>query len=112
VAGLDIPRTMVGVNQRPVWEGATEGSRDHAIVEFHHEPSTLNLRTYVDDRYKVTVYQGREAGELFDLFTDPEEVRNLWADPASAELKGSLLLRYAWAELAKEPMWMPRVARA
>lgn len=112
VAGLDTPRTMAGVNQRRVWEGAAEASRDHAIVEFHHEPSTLNLRTFVDDRYKLTVYQGREDGELFDLVNDPGEVRNLWADPASAELKSFLLLRYAWAELAKEPMWMPRVARA
>jgi uncharacterized sulfatase len=111
-AGLEIPRTMTGVDQLAVWEGAADRAREHAIVEFHHEPTTLNLRTFVDDRYKLTVYQGRDEGELFDLVTDAGECRNLWADPEHADLKSSLLLRYAWAELAKEPMWMPRVARA
>ena len=112
MAGLDIPRRMTGVSQRPVWEGAVDRVRDHAICEFHHEPTTLNLRTYVDDRYKLTVYQGRQEGELFDLAADPQERSNLWDDPGYAGRKSELLLRYAWAELGKEPMWMPRVSRA
>lgn len=60
----------------------------------------------------MTVYQGRTDGELFDLVADPDEQGNLWYQPESAALKSELLLRLAWAELAKEPMWMPRVARA
>jgi len=77
-----------------------------------HEPTTLNLRTYVDDRYKLTVYQGRTDGELVDLVADPDEQSNLWSEPESAALKSELLLQLAWGELGKEPMWMPRVARA
>ena len=111
-AGLDVPRTMTGLDQRAVWAGADEPAREHAIVEFHHEPTSLNLRTYIDERHKLTVYQGREEGELFDLSADPGECNNLWTDPERAELRSQLLLRYAWAELEKEPMWMPRVARA
>jgi uncharacterized sulfatase len=112
LADMPIPRTMTGVNQLAVWEATADRARDHAVVEFHHEPTTLNLRTYVDDRFKLTVYQGRTDGELFDLLTDPDEHSNLWSAPESAALKSELLLRLAWAELAKEPMWMPRVARA
>jgi uncharacterized sulfatase len=112
LADMPIPRTMTGVNQLAVWEAAADRARDHAVVEFHHEPTTLNLRAYVDDRFKLTVYQGRTDGELFDLLTDPDEHSNLWSAPESAALKSELLLRLAWAELAKEPMWMPRVARA
>lgn len=111
-AGLEIPRTMTGISQMAVWEAGTDRIRDHAIVEFHHEPTKLNLRTFVNERYKLTLYQGREEGELFDLVADPGECKNLWADPERADLKSDLLLRYAWAELAKEPMWMPRLARA
>jgi uncharacterized sulfatase len=112
MAGVPIPRTMTGIDQQDVWRGTADQARDHAIVEFHHEPTTLNLRTYVDARYKLTVYQGRTDGELFDLVADPEEQGNLWSQPESAALKSELLLRLAWGELAKEPMWMPRVARA
>lgn len=111
-AGVPVPRTMTGVNQREVWTGERPIVRDHAITEFHHEPTSLNLRTYIDERYKITMYQGHEYGELFDLVSDPGETANLWDDPDCANLKMDLLLRYIGAELAKEPMWMPRVALA
>jgi arylsulfatase A-like enzyme len=111
-AGIPIPRTMTGVSQRDVWTGSTPAARTHTICEFHHEPTTVNLRTYVDSRYKITVYQNHEYGELFDLQEDPDEVHNLWDDQAYQKLKTELLLRYIWAELGKEPLWMPRVALA
>ncbi len=31
------------------------------------QPTTIWLRTYVDERYKITVYHNRDYGELFDL---------------------------------------------
>lgn len=111
-AGIEIPRTMTGVSQKGLWAGSEQQPRTHAICEFHHEATTVNLRTYVDHRYKITVYQGREYGELFDLEKDPGEIFNLWNVPEHAELKRDLLLRYIWAELGKEPMWMPRIALA
>ncbi|AUH39270.1 sulfatase family protein [Streptomyces sp. CMB-StM0423] len=112
LAGLPVPREMTGVSQAEVLTGGAPSARDHVICEFRHEPTAVSLRTYVDDRYKLTVYQGRTYGELFDLRADPGETRNLWDDPGSAGLKSELLLRYIWAELGKEPMWMPRVAAA
>jgi arylsulfatase A-like enzyme len=111
-AGLDIPAAMTGTNQLPVWTGEAEAARDHVICEFHHEPTTINLRTYIDRQYKLTVYQGRTYGELFDLAADPGETRNLWDEPEAAALKTELLLRYVSAELAKEPVPMPRLAGA
>ena len=111
-AGLGVPRTMTGVNQWDVWQGKRERVRDHVLVENHHQPTTINQRCYVDTRYKITVYQAQDYGELFDLENDPEELHNLWDDPAAVELKQRLLLKLVQAELAKEPMWMPRVACA
>jgi arylsulfatase A-like enzyme len=107
--GIDIPRVMTGSDQSPVWSGEKKNVRDHILCENHHEPSSIHLKTYVDARYKITVYYNHEYGELFDLQNDPEEVRNLWNDPAYASLKSELLLKYIWAELGKEPMWMPRI---
>ena len=112
ITGQDIPRTMTGVDQRAVWFGEEETARDHIIVENHHQPTTLHLKTYVNDRYKLTVYFGRDYGELFDLAADPGEINNLWADPDSAELKAAMVMQLLQAEMGKEPLWMPRIAGA
>lgn len=107
-----IPNIMTGINQMDVWLGLSPAVRDHIICEHHHEPTTIHLKTYVDDQYKITVYYNHTYGELYDLIKDPEELQNLWDDPRYGSLKESLLLKYIWAELGKEPMWMPRIARA
>jgi len=80
------------------------------IVEFHHEPTTIHLRTYIDERYKLTIYRDRPYGELFDLEADPEERCNLWGESKYAEVKAMLFVRLANAELKREPMPMPRVS--
>ncbi len=108
-AGIPVPRDMTGVDQGPVWRGEAESARDHIICENHHEPTTIHVKTYVDERYKLTVYYKHPCGELFDLQEDPGEVRNLWDDPASSELKAELVLKLLHAEMGKEPMWMPRI---
>ena len=112
LAGLEIPQGMTGVDQSEVWMGRKSNARDHAICEFRHEPSTIHQKTFVDERYKITVYYNQEYGEIFDLKEDPGELRNLWNDPAAAGLKSGLLLKYIWAELGKEPLPMPRIWHA
>ncbi|MCA0753440.1 sulfatase-like hydrolase/transferase [Paenibacillus sp. N4] len=109
---LPIPSAMTGVDQKDVWRGTKFSARDHAICEFRHEPTTIHQKTYVDARYKITVYYNQTYGELFDLQEDPKELRNLWNDPASAGLKSQLLLKYIWAELGKESLAMPRITGA
>jgi uncharacterized sulfatase len=109
VAGLPIPRTMTGLNQKPAWTGQRRSVRDHVLVENHHQPTSIHIKTWVDERYKLTVYYDRNYGELFDLQIDPNEVNNLWNRPEFADLKAELLLKLIHAEMGKEPMWMPRV---
>jgi len=111
-AGIEIPGLMQGIDQMDVWCGNAPAAREHIIVENRHQPRAVHLRTYVDTRYKITVYRDKDYGELFDLQEDPGEVRNLWSDPAYAELKATLLHRFLQAELQREPTRMPRVANA
>ena len=111
-AGIEVPRSMVGVDQGPVWRGEAVAARDHCIVENRHEPTTIHIKTYVEDRYKLTVYFQRDYGELFDLQEDPGEVANLWHSPAHQELKAELTRKLLFAEMGKEPLWMPRIAGA
>jgi uncharacterized sulfatase len=110
--GADIPRSMTGVDQSEVWLGQKKRARDHVIVEHHHEPTTIHVKTYVNDRYKITVYFNHDYGEIFDLQDDPDEVNNLWNDPDSARLKTDLLIKLLSAEMGKEPMLTPRTAGA
>lgn len=112
ICGLKKPGAMTGVDQSGVWLGGKEPARDHVVCENRHEPDTVNLRTYVDERYKITVYFRQDYGELFDLHRDPDEKKNLWDDPDRGQLKQELLLKFLWAEMEKEPLWMPRIANA
>ncbi len=110
--GLPVPGSMTGVDQGQVWRGSAPAARDHAIVENRHEPDTIHVKTYVEERYKLTVYYRQPYGELFDLEQDPGETRNLWNDPASQNLKHELISRLLFAEMGKEMLPMPRVAGA
>lgn len=111
-AGLPVPRSMTGVNQLEVWRGRAARARDHVIVENHHQPTTVHVKSYIDARYKLTVYYNQPYGELFDLVADPGEFHNLWDEPAQRELKAGLTTKLLFAEMGKEPLWMPRVAGA
>ena len=106
------PASMTGIDQTDVWYGRQPSLRDHVVVENRHEPTTVHLKTYVEERYKLTVYFQRDYGELFDLATDPGEVDNLWDVPEARELKNELIRRLLFAEMGKEPLPMPRIAGA
>lgn len=112
IAGLSIPRAMTGKDQAQVWLGGCSHARDHILCENRQEATTVNLKTYVDTRYKITVHYRREYGAIYDLQEDPDELYNLWDDPKSIELKAELLKRLVWAEMEKEPMWMPKISGA
>ena len=73
---------------------------------------TIHLKTYVNDRYKITTYYNQEYGELFDLHEDPSEVNNLWNNQSFANLKANLIQELLFAEMGNEPLLMPRVAGA
>ncbi|MBP2000594.1 putative sulfatase [Paenibacillus shirakamiensis] len=112
LCSLTIPPAMTGVDQSKVWLGLETEARDHAICEFRHEPTSIHQKTYVNSRYKITVYYNQTYGELFDLVQDPGELNNLWDNPSHSSLKMELLLQYIWAELGKESMPMPRIWHA
>ena len=48
------------------------------------------VRTIVTDRYRMSVYQDADWGELYDLVSDPGEITNLWGNPAFATEKSDL----------------------
>lgn len=111
-ADLPIPSDMQGVNQLPVWTGLEAVARDHVLIENRHQPTEVHIRTYVDQRHKLTIYRGQSCGELFDLDTDPGEHRNLFDEPACAELKADVMRRFLNAELEREVSKYQRISVA
>jgi arylsulfatase A-like enzyme len=75
--------------------------RDELLIEYNDSGPRLGfdeparVRSLVDQRYRMTIYQGLEWGELYDLETDPDETENLWNSAAHGEVKARLSLRLA-----------------
>ena len=110
-AGCEVPGIMTGVDQTPTWGGG-EAVRTWSVTENRHTKTRLHMRSYVNRRYKITVYRLWDDGELFDLQEDPDERRNLWSEAGAAEIKSNMLHEFMQATLQSEPTRMPRITGA
>ena len=52
----------------------------------------VSVTTLVDGRWRISVWQGHEWGELYDLENDPAELVNLWDDPKHSKQRENLML--------------------
>ena len=102
LCNIKVQNTMSGVSQSSVWLGAKEKERDYIICENRHEPHAMHLVSYVEKDYKLTVYENREYGELYDLKNDKGEHNNLWNSEEYKLLKTQMLYKYLLAEMEKD----------
>jgi len=91
-----------GMQARSLWPMVTgqaplDRHRDDVYCEFYNPrpkhtgaSSATMVRT---ERYKIVVDHTDSLGELYDMVADPGENRNLWDDPAYADVKAHLLKR-------------------
>ena len=109
---LDIPATILerariepfhGMQSRSLLGGP---ARDAAFIQYDHQRPHPGLggpprvHTLVDRRWRLSVFDGQDWGELYDLEADPDELRNLWDDPAAAGDKARLIERLLREEIA------------
>lgn len=97
--GLEAAETMLGASLLPLFESEAVPWRDQLLYEYFRPergpgvPTMLGVRT---ERWKYVHYPELpdDIDELYDLETDPHELRNLFADPEYAvtlgELQGAL----------------------
>ena len=71
---------MDGINLRPVWEGRKSRVRDSVFLSFKGVQRAVR-----DDRWKLIRYPEINHTQLFDLENDPDELKNLAADPGQAK---------------------------
>jgi arylsulfatase A-like enzyme len=106
VSSLDLPQTFCDYAQaqmphpvhsqslRPLIEKENH-HRDFAFSEWDLRASRcgvdLNLRTVRTQNLKLTIEENSGAGELYDLFNDPDEMVNRFDDPAYAAKQKELM---------------------
>jgi arylsulfatase A-like enzyme len=89
--GLPVPVGMQGVN---IMDASIE--REGIVIEEDELPihmgelGPVRLTSYVDRRWRMTLWLGEAQGELFDREADPHEIRNLWGNPSAAEERARL----------------------
>lgn len=85
-----------GLALLPLLDGAVENPRRGILIEEDElgahlgEETGLRTRTYIEDGWRLTLWQGMGEGELFDRNADPHELRNLWSDPDFSQQKAKL----------------------
>ena len=101
---------MEGRSFAPLLRGEVEGHRDAVIVEriaifgsgkpelvgntrSHPEPIVLRVKMLVTSDWKLLHYGTTAYGELYDVQEDPDDLNNLWDDPAHAAIRAELVER-------------------
>ncbi|RUA28578.1 MAG: sulfatase, partial [Bacteroidetes bacterium] len=91
----EIPRDMQGKSLVPILEGKTPKDwRNAHYYHYYEHPSEHDVRRHygiTTDRYKlIHFYYDLDVWELYDLKKDPNEMNNIYGDPAYADIQEKL----------------------
>jgi arylsulfatase A-like enzyme len=93
-AGLEVPAEMQGRSLLPVLRGRTpDGWRTSLYYRYYHDPGDHNTRAHYGVRtltHKLIHYWTKGQWELFDLASDPMELRNLYGQPGQERITADL----------------------
>ena len=99
-AGLEGHNGMQGVNLLDAVEGGATG-HDSIVIEEHQRRGYMGLkdnfraRSLITQDHRLTLYEGIDWAELYDLSNDRVEIRNLWGDPRAANKRHELTEKLA-----------------
>ncbi len=93
-AGVPIPEDMQGKSFRQLVSGETSEWRDAVYYHYYEFPAEHMVKRHYGvrtDRYKlIHFYYDIDEWELYDLQSDPDEMKNLYGDPAYAQVQADL----------------------
>lgn len=73
---------------------------EDAGLAFASDDGRTASRTLVHAGWRLTVFEGSDLGELYDLGADPFELSNRWADPAFADQKATMMQQLVMRQMA------------
>jgi arylsulfatase A-like enzyme len=93
-AGLPPSADMQGRSLLPLMRGQTPRDwRSSMYYRYYHDPGHHNTRAHYGVRtktHKLIYFWKKDQWELYDLVADPQEMRNLYGQPAQAALTARL----------------------
>ncbi len=89
-AGLKVPADMQGRSFLPLLKGEQPKDwRTAMYYRYYHYPQDHQVQPHYGlrtERWKLIYFNKLDQWELFDLKKDPHELKNVYADPANADL--------------------------
>ncbi len=104
-AGLPPTHGMQGLSLLPALQGQALSGREALLIEEEGQrldfglSQRIRMRSWRTPAHRLTVYDGQTWGELYDLRADPQELHNLWHEPASQGLRAQLMEQLAYGML-------------
>ena len=117
LAGIAAPKWMEARSLMPYLRDGTVEPRRYVFAEhagdriFHGTEFMTMIR---DHHWKLVHFVDSEEGQLFDMQADPQELHNLWADPAHEATKRGLvdeILKWRIRSDLKTQGWTEAVQR-
>jgi arylsulfatase A-like enzyme len=94
VAGLAIPADMQGRSLAPLLKGERPANwRTSFYYRYYHDPGDHNTRAHYGvrtDTHKLIYFWKKDQWEMYDLVKDPDELHNLYDDPAQKDTVAKL----------------------
>jgi arylsulfatase A-like enzyme len=100
-AGITPYNGIQGRSLMPEIETLSDHGTGDVLVEDDQQRTVLGfsgpfrVHTLVTDRWRMSLYNEAEVGELYDLENDPDEMDNLWDDAEHQDVKLKLLDTFA-----------------
>lgn len=93
-AGIEIPSEMQGISFRKLVSGESGEWRDAVYYTYYEYPSVHMVKRHygvATERYKLMhFYYDIDEWEMYDLQSDPSEMKNVYDNPAYAEVQANM----------------------
>lgn len=93
-AGIEIPAEMQGISFRKLVSGESGEWRDAVYYTYYEYPSVHMVKRHygvATERYKLMhFYYDIDEWEMYDLQSDPSEMKNVYDNPAYAEVQANM----------------------